>query len=690
MFDEKDASASFFYCKNKDYLYNKYMDNKIDLKKYIESLKPADYRWIEYKNSDSFKMILKITSFLPDDVPMRQRIYCIKNDITKKPLCKHCEQVAVSYDYKGNGGYKSYCSPKCFSNSNEVKHKRKQTNLDKHGVANGHSTIVRDKIKATNIKRYGVEHHSQSDDVKNKTIETNLEKHGVENVFQSEEVKDKIKATNLEKYGTEYPTKNKNVKNKTIETNLERYGVNNPRQSKEVSEKILQTNLERYGGNSPFNSKEVRDKAKVTNVRLYGVDNPSQNEEIKLKKELSSYERYGTKTPLQSEEIKEQIKKTNLENYGVEYPSQSEEIKKKIRISNLEKYGVEHYMSSTITEQSYENLNDSDWLIEQHHTLKKSLTQIAKELDVSDCTVGNYLKKSKVKVNHYGGSTQEKEIVEFIKNNITTEIITNSKKIIPPREIDIFLPEFNLAIEFNGLYWHSELNGKLSQYHLSKTLECEKRGIRLIHIMSDEWKDQKQKCKDTILHFLGKSEKGVYARNTIIKEISWNEAKTFLELYHLLDAGTSGNYRIGAYDRNDELIGVMVFGNKNSEWSENQIELKRFVTNKKNNAGLGSKMFKYAIKQQNYKSVFAFVDRRWFTGLVKSHIGFEVVGYSVPTIWWSDGKKRFNRRFLSKKKMVRDFGFSIDMSKKNMLHKLGYYRIWDCGKIKLLWNNPTI
>lgn len=129
----------------------------------------------------------------------------------------------------------------------------------------------------------------------------------------------------------------------------------------------------------------------------------------------------------------------------------------------------------------------------------------------------------------------------------------------------------------------------------------------------------------------------------------------------------------------------MVFGQLNNENSKTGIELKRFITNKKNNPGLGSKMFKYAITQKQYSTIIAFVDRRWFTGLVKQYIGFNLINIIKPAVWWTDGNRRYHRRFLTKKQLI-DNGCDPSKSKRALLAEMGYSRIWDAGKLKLAWN----
>ncbi|MFV2016517.1 MAG: hypothetical protein ACC656_13890, partial [Candidatus Heimdallarchaeota archaeon] len=226
--------------------------------------------------------------------------------------------------------------------------------------------------------------------------------------------------------------------------------------------------------------------------------------------------------------------------------------------------------------------NDREWLYTQHITNKKTIASICVMLGLhwrmQAKTITNKLKQFDIPIHRWTAniSVQQQEIENFL-DELDVEYISNTRKIISPYELDIYIPEYNLAIEYNGLFWHSEIY-KDVDYHLMKTEMCENLGIRLIHIFEDEWVNQPQKCKDTLKHLFNKSEKGVYARKCTIQEIPWIVAKKFLDKYHLLDAGSSGNYRIGAFNNLGELVGVMVFGRLNNENSDiTAVELKRFV-----------------------------------------------------------------------------------------------------------------
>ena len=282
-------------------------------------------------------------------------------------------------------------------------------------------------------------------------------------------------------------------------------------------------------------------------------------------------------------------------------------------------------------------------------------------------------------------SDGEREVGEFIEQYAQME--RSDRKIIKPKELDIVVPSKKVAIEYCGLYWHSSYSGgKDKKYHKNKHEAADAAGYRLVTIFEDEWLTKRNIVEDTLRHFMGASPKGVGARKTTIREISWATAKGFLNRHHLMGAGKAGNYRIGAY-HGDELISVMVFGYPSDERGKKDvIEMKRFVTNGNNNPGVGSKMFKHAIREKHYCSVIAFVDRRWFTGSFKSIAGFRVIHTTPPAKYWIKGKNRYHRRFMSKLQLV-GLGGDPTKTKEQLMRDAGYDVIYDCGKVKLGWDS---
>jgi hypothetical protein len=110
--------------------------------------------------------------------------------------------------------------------------------MDNFGVENPfQSDIVKQKIKQTNLEKYGVENPSQSNEINENKINNCLIKYGVEHTCKLEYVIQKRKEVMLEKYNVEYPMQSDICKTKFKQTCLEKYGVENPQQNSEIAEK---------------------------------------------------------------------------------------------------------------------------------------------------------------------------------------------------------------------------------------------------------------------------------------------------------------------------------------------------------------------------------------------------------------------------------------------------------------------
>ena len=290
----------------------------------------------------------------------------------------------------------------------------------------------------------------------------------------------------------------------------------------------------------------------------------------------------------------------------------------------------------------------------------------------------------------YGTTKAVLEITEALdEKKINYKL--NDRIVLNGLELDIYFPDHNFAIEYNGLYYHNEghnhnTGGKDKKYHLQKTEICNENGIELYHIFEDEYLNNSEVIIKRIFHKLGINDsKIIGARKTVIKEIDYKECRDFLNKWHLQGQDTSG-VRYGAFYKN-ELVGVMTF-----YISKNEGKLNRFATNLNYKIpGLASKFVKYFIKNnKKIENITTFADRRYTNfpeNSVYHKMGFDFVHYTKPAYFYYKsglGTQRFSRQKFMKHKILKEHPQykGSGLGEKEMMIDLGYDRIWDCGHIK--------
>lgn len=291
----------------------------------------------------------------------------------------------------------------------------------------------------------------------------------------------------------------------------------------------------------------------------------------------------------------------------------------------------------------------------------------------------------------YGNiSKAEDEIYNLIKRK-TPDAIQSDKTTIYPLQLDIYIPSKNIAVEYCGLYWHSEKLGKHKTYHLNKLEECNKKGIRLITIFEDEWLHNKDITISRLYNILGVNKNiSIYARKCSVKEINTKNASDFCELHHIQGYHKS-TVKLGLFN-NNKLVSVMTFdkpsiskGYYNSTTNK-VFELNRFCSDKNYKVvGAASKLLKYFIRNYNPKQIFSYADRRWSDGSLYRTLGFKLSGYSQPNYWYvikDTRKHRFSFRKSVLKNKLKKFESSLT-EYENMKYN-GYDRIWDCGNMKYI------
>ena len=323
---------------------------------------------------------------------------------------------------------------------------------------------------------------------------------------------------------------------------------------------------------------------------------------------------------------------------------------------------------------------------------KPTINDLCNLLDIQSATM-------LVRVHEYGfddivdilpmQSHYEDEIVGIIKSiDSNLVIIRNDRKVLQGMELDIYLPDKRIAIEFNGTYWHSTVNKDI-KYHQNKTLLCFKSNIHLIHIFEYEWNDASK--KQLIINYLQdiiSSKKKVYhARNCEVKEIYRDIEASFENTYHLQGYAQS-SVALGLY-YNNELISVMSFGRPRFD-DKYEYELIRYcVKSGCAISGGKEKLFKHFVDRYLNSSIITYCNISKFTGMSYFDLGFKrydnwitVPGY----VWVKPDINSIVSRYQAQKKNLVQKGLGTDDETEDIIMtRLGYLKIYDAGNLKLVY-----
>lgn len=273
-------------------------------------------------------------------------------------------------------------------------------------------------------------------------------------------------------------------------TNIKRYGVANGH-NELAKEKIKQTSLKKYGTENPWQAESVKNKSRKTKILKYGE--PTYTNRQKCKETMQS--KYGVDNCSQLDDYNNKVKSTKQERYGIStYNNANKMVQTKL--SNVQKYELDHNVTTIKTiiskygHRTYSAIEQLKipvfYYYDRFFIPITSVELLTTYLDA--ITPGS------------GKSYKELDIANFIKSFYNGPIKLNDRKAIRPKEIDIFLPELNIGIEYNGNYWHCIENGTPRDLHLKKSLLCRNKDIRLIHIYEfEDFEEQKQLLKDLIL-----------------------------------------------------------------------------------------------------------------------------------------------------------------------------------------------
>lgn len=277
----------------------------------------------------------------------------------------------------------------------------------------------------------------------------------------------------------------------------------------------------------------------------------------------------------------------------------------------------------------------------------------------------------------------EKELFKYVKNLVGKDctVLKNSRKLIYPYELDIYIPELNIAIEYNGVFWHSEGAGKEKDYHAKKWELCDKKNVQLLTIWEDDWRDRKNLIKKMLAHKLGVSkERKIYARDTYVNEINRTTAKDFCKKNYILEF-SPGKFYLGLFDKeNDELVAVSVW-----KKVKNELRFQSYCTSVNIPGGAGKilKTAKEKAAELKCVSLFAIVDKDNSNGKMYEKLGFERHKDLVPSCTYLRKSTRVSKENLNQKRFKEDslFNYKDGLSMKELLKLNNMRRIWNAGRI---------
>lgn len=466
----------------------------------------------------------------------------------------------------------------------------------------------------------------------------------------------------------------------------------------------------------------------------------------------NSLKKWGTLHPNQSKEKRDSAKKnwknnpekgkqTCLERYGVESFSCTKEFKdhQKEWLNSLteeEKNSIHTKATQTRKANGKEIDHKAIWeskIEEEKLSLEKDLlstSDVCELLGGRDrSTVLGWLKKNSIpvlkgrysfyiskqdakrvseayKLHKPGISESEKEVLDFVKSLYKGVILENDKTFLDGKELDIYIPEKRLAIEFNGCYWHSdkamqdlksippkEVASYAKYRHLEKTKACEEKGVRLIHVFEDDWELKRSIVEDIIKIALDvKVSNIIFARKCELKPLGVSDYRDFLEANHL-QGYSAANIRLGLFFKG-QLIECIGFSTKGTH-SQNT-EMVRLCT-KIDTVVIGG--FSKLLKHSGVKEFVSYIDRSTFSGKGYFKNNFSIIKENKPVYFYVNLNKGFHfrePRYLYMRKNIKKLFqqgklkyWNPEETEEVNMYKNGYARIWNCGTIKVLYKEDS-
>lgn len=296
-------------------------------------------------------------------------------------------------------------------------------------------------------------------------------------------------------------------------------------------------------------------------------------------------------------------------------------------------------------------------------------------------------------------SKAENDIVSIVKSLCPDVTIVRNDRSLGGGELDIHVPERQLAIEFNGIYWHTEDAGRDREYHRDKTLAARAAGLQLVHVWEDEWAVHRDVVVRGIAHRLNATDRlgapGVLldpdpatwerlnARSLTVAAVGATDAATFLDANHV-QGGVRATHHLALLDEAHAVRAVLsVMRGKSGQWS-----IERFATRGVVRGGF-TRLLVAAERRitsdgSTVKSWATFADEGMSIAGLYANNGFVLDGTLPPDYRYVVAGQRVHKFNYRLKRFAADpsLDFVEGATERELAEMNGLARIWDCGKTR--------
>lgn len=305
------------------------------------------------------------------------------------------------------------------------------------------------------------------------------------------------------------------------------------------------------------------------------------------------------------------------------------------------------------------------WICDKGHELEALIPDRSRGIGCRKCT------------NRF--SKGEQELAEFVKSLGFTVIQHDRAMTGNGTEIDIYVPEKNIGIEYNGVYWHSTAVLSDKNVHYKKFTACKDNGVQLIQIWEDEWQDKQELVKNLIAHKLGaSSQKRIFARKTEVVEIPYRESEEFLNEHHIQGSAQASRYL--ALKHEGEVVSVLALRIEGENTVGNIV---RYATSHSVIGGFG-KLLSHIENTMSLDSVYTFSDNRISDGGLYESLGFTAVKNLYPDYMYVRGAQRHHKFGYRLKRFREDpvLRYEEGLTERELAELNNIPRLYDAGKVK--------